>query len=257
MALDPVVNFGVAQINGAVLSTDLTINLVAGQGANLPLTAAGAFNAPVWDSGVYGGDSTAAYLDGFCEIVRVTANASDILTVTRAQEGTTALNFNTDGHTYSIGNSLTAKMITDIAALIASSVAAIAVKNSFSVNATGQNLGSGTTTYTTFGCIGTIPNVKGTYRLYLPPGTIRNLHCNAMSTGGNGTCSITVFKNGNATSLTVAGFATANASYNPEQTDLNPTHAFSVVAGDYIEVAIAPVTYTVTQFYAYVEFDPS
>lgn len=120
MALDPVVNFGVAQINGKVLKTDLTINLVTGQGANLPLTAAGAFNAPIWDSSVYGGDSTAAYLDGFCEIVRVTANASDILTVTRAQEGTVALDFNIDGHTYSIGNALTAKMITDIAAAIAS-----------------------------------------------------------------------------------------------------------------------------------------
>jgi len=252
MALDPVVNFGVAQINGKVLKTDITINLVTGQGANLPLTAAGAFNAPIWDSSVYGGDSTAAYLDGFCEIVRVTANASDILTVTRAQENTTALDFNIDGHTYSIGNALTAKMITDIGTAIASSA-----KNLYSVNATGQNLGSGTTVYTTFGCIGTIPNVKGTYRLYLPPGTLKNLHCNAMSTGGNGTCSITIYKNGNATSLAVAGFATANASYNPEQTDLNQSHNVSIVAGDYIEVAITPATYSVTQFYAYAEYNPS
>ena len=130
-------------------------------------------------------------------------------------------------------------------------------KNILSVGATGQNLSGGSSTYTTFGCIGIIPNNLGTYRLYLAPGTIKNMHCNAMATGGSGTCSITIYKNGSGTSLACSSFTTLNASYGTEQTDLNAGHAFTIAAGDYIEVRISPVSYSVTQFYCYVEYYPS
>ena len=48
------------------------------------------------------------------EIVRVTVISGDTLTITRAQEGTSASNKNTGGKTYSLVLGITAKMISDI-----------------------------------------------------------------------------------------------------------------------------------------------
>jgi len=102
MALDAVTNFGYATLSAGIDSDDTSITLTTGHGARLPSTA---FNAPIWDTSY--SSPTAAYHAGAAEIVRVTARSTDTLTVTRAQEGTTARSFNTSGRTYAIGVALT------------------------------------------------------------------------------------------------------------------------------------------------------
>lgn len=68
------------------------------------LVASVPFNATVWPPGV-------APLASNAEIVRVTANSSGTLTITRAQEGTSAKSIATN---WQIANTITAKMLTDI-----------------------------------------------------------------------------------------------------------------------------------------------
>lgn len=130
MALDTVTNFGYATLSAGISSSATSITLTSGHGARLPSTA---FNAVIWDT-TYA-SPTAAYHAGAAEIVRVTARSTDSLTVTRAQESTTARTFNTSGRTYAIAQTftkatydlLTAKIITGTA------MAALAVDTSNSV----------------------------------------------------------------------------------------------------------------------------
>lgn len=102
MSLDAATNFGYATLAAGIDSDDTSITLTTGHGARLPSTA---FNAPIWDTSY--GSPTLAYHAGAAEIVRVTARSTDTLTVTRAQEGTTARSFNTSGRVYAIGAALT------------------------------------------------------------------------------------------------------------------------------------------------------
>ena len=102
MALDAVTNFGYATLSAGIDSDDTSITLTTGHGARLP---AGPFNAVIWDTSY--GSPTAAYHASAAEIVRVTSRSTDTLTVTRAQEDTTARSFNTSGRTYAIGVALT------------------------------------------------------------------------------------------------------------------------------------------------------
>lgn len=111
--MDATKNFAKGTLASGITSGATSMTLIAGHGARFPLTAQGAFNGVIWDSSAYT-DATEAYWNGKAEIVRVTANASNILTITRAQEGTTALNFNTANHTYSFSAPLTSKMFDDI-----------------------------------------------------------------------------------------------------------------------------------------------
>lgn len=70
---------------GAIIATDTTFAVQAGTGSKFPALAAGDyFPATIVDS------------SGNYEIVKVTARAVDVLTVVRAQEGTTALAFAAD-----------------------------------------------------------------------------------------------------------------------------------------------------------------
>jgi hypothetical protein len=106
MALDPVVNFFQSEIATLpVASGGVTIVLSSGDGAKLPNPAVdGAFNLTIYEDG-----------NPFSapEIVRVTARTSDTLTVTRAQEGTTATT-KTAGTTWKVVMFPTAKTIQDI-----------------------------------------------------------------------------------------------------------------------------------------------
>lgn len=70
-----------------------SIVLAAGGGAHMPSVP---FEATWWDRTTY----TSAADDPNREVVLVTARATDTMTVTRAQEGTTAVNHNTGGKTY-------------------------------------------------------------------------------------------------------------------------------------------------------------
>lgn len=111
MALDPTRNFAKVEVDGGFASGVTSITLVSGDGAKLPDPATdGDFNLSWWnftDSGDPADDSDV-------EIVRVTARSTDVLTVTRAQEGTADVNHNTGGKTYKMVLSPTKKMIDDI-----------------------------------------------------------------------------------------------------------------------------------------------
>jgi hypothetical protein len=106
MALDPVVNFFRSTIATLpVASGGTSIVLQTGDGNKLPNPSVdGAFNLTIYNAN-----------DQFVapEIVRVTARSTDTLTVTRAQEGTSATN-KTSGNTWNVELTPTAKTIQDI-----------------------------------------------------------------------------------------------------------------------------------------------
>jgi hypothetical protein len=113
MALDAVKNFGKVRVSTGYNDTATTIVLTTGHGARLPAPATdGQFNLVWWNVT----DHPDPVDDSNKEIVRVTARTADTLTVTRAQEGTTASTKNTSGKAYNMILGVTAKTITDIAA---------------------------------------------------------------------------------------------------------------------------------------------
>jgi hypothetical protein len=95
-SIDPITNFGKVQTLGGHTAVETSIPLQVGDGAKLPLTADGDFNL-VWFNST---DYTDPADDPNVEIVRCTANGSDTLTVTRAQEGTSATVKNLTGKAY-------------------------------------------------------------------------------------------------------------------------------------------------------------
>lgn len=107
---DPVVNFGKSQVSIGYNAAATSIALSSGEGANLPDTANGSFNVVWWNSTDYGDPAD----DPNKEIVRVTTRSTDTLTVTRAQEGTSATTKNTSGKTYKMALSVTKKTIEDL-----------------------------------------------------------------------------------------------------------------------------------------------
>lgn len=112
MALDNAKNFAKVVVSTGYTSSDTSIVLQAGNGAKLPTVP---FNLVWWNSSDYPDPSD----DPNVEIVRCTNISTDTLTVTRAQESTTATNKNTAGRVYKMIAGLTAKTInTDIPGLI-------------------------------------------------------------------------------------------------------------------------------------------
>lgn len=100
-------NFAYSTLTNAPGSAGTTFNLQAGDGAKFPELP---FNATVWPAGVQPTSTNA-------EIVVVTAyNGDDAITVTRAQEGTSAINISTTG--YQFAATITAKTLTDAEGLL-------------------------------------------------------------------------------------------------------------------------------------------
>lgn len=113
--LDNAVNFGKATVSSVYSSGATSIVLNTGNGAKLPQTTP--YNLVWWDSTVYNDPSD----DPSVEIVRVTTITGDTLTITRGQEGTTAVGHNTTGHVYKVIRTITAKeWNTDIPGLVSS-----------------------------------------------------------------------------------------------------------------------------------------
>lgn len=108
MALDTAKNFAKATVSTGYDASATSIVLSGGHGAKLPTVP---FNATWWNSTDYPDPAD----DPNVEIVRVTAISTDTLTVTRAQESTSASTKNTAGKTYKMIAGLTAKSLnTDI-----------------------------------------------------------------------------------------------------------------------------------------------
>ena len=113
--MDPVKNFALCEVSIGYDAAATSIVLASGKGALFPQPSTdGAFNGVWWRSDLYTDPSK----DSNKEIVRITARTTDTLTITRAQEGTTATVKNASGGTYSFMLALTAKMITDLVAAI-------------------------------------------------------------------------------------------------------------------------------------------
>lgn len=113
--LDPTTNFGkviVSSCTGGctVAATEITVD----DGAKFPDPATRAFNLVWWNSTDYPDPSD----DPNKEIVRCTAKSGNVLTITRAQEGTSASTKNSGGKVYKMILSPTAKMISDISSAI-------------------------------------------------------------------------------------------------------------------------------------------
>lgn len=111
MSLDAVINFGKVQVSIGYDASATSIVLGSGEGAKLPQPSTdGDFNLVWWNNTDY----TDPTDDPNVEIVRCTARSTDTLTVTRAQESTSATTKNASGKTYKMELALTKKMITDI-----------------------------------------------------------------------------------------------------------------------------------------------
>lgn len=112
MPIDSTKNFAKATIESGFNASATSITLATGGGARMPTAP---FNAVVWNFTDYPDPSD----DPNREILRVTAVASETLTVTRGQEGTSASAHGTSGKVYKLIAGLTAKTFTDIAADLA------------------------------------------------------------------------------------------------------------------------------------------
>jgi hypothetical protein len=105
MPLDAYKNFAAATLAAGINSSATSLSVASGQGARFPAVP---FNATIYNATDYA-DAADAYHAGHSEIVRVTAISTDNLTISRAQEGTSAVNLNSAGKTYRIVAGLTAR----------------------------------------------------------------------------------------------------------------------------------------------------
>jgi hypothetical protein len=111
MSVDPVRNFIKLTLPGYHTLSDTLIGLNTGDGATLPNPSTeGDFNMVCYNDTDYPDPSD----DPLKEIFRVIANSGDVLTVERAQEGTTATDKNIAGKTYKLILALTKKTIDDL-----------------------------------------------------------------------------------------------------------------------------------------------
>lgn len=109
--LDPIKNLVYVITSIGYDASATSIALQSGGGAKLPNPAVdGAFNLVWYNHTDYKNPAD----DPNVEIIRVTGKSGENLTITRAQESTTASNKNTTGKTYRLILGMTAKMITDI-----------------------------------------------------------------------------------------------------------------------------------------------
>ncbi len=102
--MDIAKNFAKVTVSTGYDASATSIVLATGHGAKLPTAP---FNAVWWNATDYADPSD----DPNVEIVRVTSIATDTLTVTRAQESTSASTKNTANKTYKMIAGLTAKVI--------------------------------------------------------------------------------------------------------------------------------------------------
>jgi hypothetical protein len=152
MTVDPVANFVKVRVSTGYDSSATSIILQSGDGSKVPDPASGAYNLVWWNSTDYPDPAD----DPYVEIVRVTSISTDTLTITRAQEGTSASNKNTASKTYKMILAPTEKLVNDLDVVSGSlSVGGVLFANSSNKiiqdnlnifwDNTNKNLGIGTT----------------------------------------------------------------------------------------------------------------
>lgn len=112
--MDSSKNFAKSDVSTGYDAVVTSIVLATGGGAKMPSVP---FNAVWWDT-TYADPSD----DPNVEVIRVTNVSTDTLTITRAQESTSAATHNTANHTYRIIAALTSKTLTDISTALAACV---------------------------------------------------------------------------------------------------------------------------------------
>lgn len=121
--LDARKNFAIAIVSAGYSAAATSIQLETGAGALFPDTATdGSFNLVWFNYTDYKNPSD----DPNVEIVRCTSRSGDVLTITRAQEGTSATAKNTTDKVYKVMLGVTAKTITDIETVLDSKIATTA-----------------------------------------------------------------------------------------------------------------------------------
>ncbi len=108
-AIDNFANFAVATVSTGYDASATSIALTTGHGALLP---AAPFNCTWFNST----DNPDLISDANKEIIRVTAKSTDTLTITRAQESTSAHTHNTSAKVYKLDCTISKKFTDDIAA---------------------------------------------------------------------------------------------------------------------------------------------
>jgi hypothetical protein len=132
--MDSAKNFAKVTVSTAYDAAATSIVLSSGHGAKLPTAP---FNAVWWNATDYADPSD----DPNVEIVRVTAISTDTLTVTRAQESTSASTKNTASKTYKMIAGLTAKIInTDLANIPLNAPRGFLINGKLSVTVATNNL---------------------------------------------------------------------------------------------------------------------
>jgi hypothetical protein len=132
--IDPVTNFGKAQVSGGYNDAVTQITVVSGYGSRFPSPSTdGQFNLVWWDSKTYGDPSD----DPNREIVRVSDRTGDVLTIERGVEGTTPKNHNTPGRSWSVVLSWTKAQVDSVRAGINSKQA---LSDTLTWDATKKNL---------------------------------------------------------------------------------------------------------------------
>jgi hypothetical protein len=102
--MDQAKNFAKGTVDDLYDDLATSIDLVAADGLNFPTPP---FNAVWWNVTDFPDPAD----DPNVEVIRVTAISTDTLTITRAQEGTTARDHNEGGKTFQLSAGLTAKVI--------------------------------------------------------------------------------------------------------------------------------------------------
>lgn len=120
-AMDPVTNFAVSTLASGIDASTTTLNVAAGTGAKYPATALGSYPLVISNCTDYAN----AALDPDAEIVTATTRSGDTFTVSRAQEGTTAVAHNTAGKSYCVELFMTAGMYQRIKDFIIASAASV------------------------------------------------------------------------------------------------------------------------------------
>ena len=114
MALDPSRNFAVVFVSGTISDSATSANLQVGEGAKLPQPSTeGSYNLVVWNATDYEN----AFDDPYHEVIRVGARSTDTLSsLSRGQEGTSAVAHNMAGKVYKMALTLTKKTFDEIPA---------------------------------------------------------------------------------------------------------------------------------------------
>lgn len=197
-------------------TTGTSLTVASGDGAKFP---APPFNATVWPA-------SAQPLKSNAEIVRVTAIATDTLTITRTQESTTARSIGVGDQ---IAATITAKTVTDAESGAKHGAKAVMTANYSLANNSQTALGLDTNTFDTDGYHSTVTNTTritiptGLDGVYLVLGMLR------VAGGGSGQRSAALKKNG-----TSIGDDLVSAQSN--DTTILVYSVEQLLVGDYIEL---------------------